>query len=594
MRVINVINVINVIRVMPFIVGSLMSGLLGATVVQAGEAFTIKDDIIKNDHPVKVTVDASGRYMRRPPPNGFADPITPPALPEIGKKGLDAKAMTAFTDAYVNAIEQHHAAAMNDPLAAWLKAHAEIRRDFWLALSPQFDDAQQAIAVFDELRKHDEKRVEQFAHLAIAMAVVYDTPDALVTSRLNYLWAVTDSQFSPQRPLIATFDYFSDKKNQARFTFKPDQLPWPILVHLVDFDIADNEIDWAWKNCTSARQDVASLYQTVPYDNDKLGGKTPKLGSKNYVLENLLKFGGVCVDQAHYTTRVAKAFGIPAMKVAGEGRYGASSLHAWAGFLINAGGRAQLEFTGRYQGDNYYTGDIFDPQSRTMILDREVAMLYDGISLSYFKYRDSAALSRAAVQLVDSDPATAMTLVRQAIERNTYNPNAWRLLAYGVSAGAINQKEGNLLVTRLMKDLAGHPDLTLECLQRFMAAIDQKDTAARQKIFRNAYALYAKRPDLQIRLRLLQCAELVAANQQPEALSIALQTCTDNAKEGSLILPLIDYVVRSSKEFAATNPKFQLTVVRQALAKIDKDFPQKRGTDVSAAYTKFTQLVGAL
>lgn len=571
-----------------------MSVSASAVQLNGSEAFTVKDDIIKNDEPVKVTIDASGRYWRKPPPNGFGDPIKAPSLPDIGKKGIEAKAMAAFIDAYVDAIEQHHAAALNADFATWLKAHGEIRRDFWLALSPQFDEAAQAIAVLDELRKHDEKRVEQFAHLAIAMAVVYDTPDALLTSRLNYLWAVTDSQFSPQRPLIATFDYFSDKKNQARFTFKPDQLPWPILVHLVDFDIADNEIDWAWKNCDSARKDIASLYQTVPYDNDKLARKTPKLGSNDYVLENLRKLGGVCVDQAHYTTRVAKAFGVPAMKVAGEGRYGASSLHAWAGFLINAGGRAQLDFTGRYQGDYYYTGDIFDPQTRTMILDREVAMLYDGISLSYFKYRDSSALSRAAVQVVGSDPTTAMALARQAIDRDTFNPNAWRLLAYGVSTGAIDQKEGNLLVARLFKDLANHPDLTMECLQRFMSAIDQKDTAARQKIFRNAYALYAKRPDLQIRLRLLQCSELVAANQQPEALNIALQTCTDNAKEGSLILPLVDYVVTASKEFAASNPKFQLSVVRQALAKVEKDFPQKRGNDVSAAYTEFQKLVGKL
>ena len=560
-----------------------------------GEApFTVRDDIIKRAEPVKVTIDASGRYWRKAPPNGFADPIAPPALPEVGKKGIDAKAMLAFTDAYVDAIEQQHASTMNQDFAAWLKSHSEIRRDFWLALSPQFDEAAKAVEVLDALRKHDSKRVEQFAHLAIAMAVVYDTPDALVTSRLNYLWAVSDSQFSPQRPYLATFDYFSDKKNQARFTFKPDQLPWPILVHLVDFDIADNEIDWAWKNCDAARKDIASLYQTVPYDNDKLGGRSPKLGSSDYVLENLRKLGGVCVDQAHYTTRVAKAFGVPSMKVAGEGRYGASSLHAWAGFLVNAGGRAQLDFTGRYQGDYYYTGDIFDPQTRIMILDREMAMLYDGISLSYFKYRDNAALSRAAIQLVGSDPAAAMTLARQAMERNTFNPDAWRLLAYGVSSGAIDQKEGNVLVARLVKDLANHPDLTLECLQRFMVAIEVKDVAARQKVFRNAYALYAKRPDLQIRLRLLQCAELVSAQQQPEALNIALQTCTDNAKEGSLILPLVEYVVKASKDFNATNPKFQLGVVKQALGKIEKDFPQTRGSVVSAAYTEFQKIVGTL
>jgi hypothetical protein len=187
-----------------------------------------------------------------------------------------------------------------------------------------------------------------------------------------------------------------------------------------------------------------------------------------------------------------------------------------------------------------------------------------------------------------------MVLARQAIDRDTFTPTAWRLLAYGVSTGAIEQKEGNALVARLMKDLANHPDLTLECLQRFMVAIDQKDVAARQKVFRGAYALYAKRPDLQIRLRLLQCDELIAAGQQPEALAIALQTCSDNAKEGSLILPLVEYVVKASKEFTATNPKFQLGVVRDALTKVEKDFPQKRMVKVSAAYEEFRRIVGQL
>ena len=556
--------------------------------------FTMEKDILHNNEPVKVTIDATGRYWRREPLNGFADPIAVPAVPDGGGKVYDAKMMKAFSDAYVDASEQKHQATMTPAFAEWLKAHADIRRDFWLALSSQFDDAKAAVAILDALRQHKAEAVEKFPHLAIAIAVVFDTPDALVTSRLNYLWAVTDSQFSPLRPYLATFDYFSEKANQARFTFKPDQLPWPILVHLVDLDIDDKEIAWAWKNCDAARKDIGSLYQTVPYDNDKLARKTPKLGSSDYTLENLRSKGGVCVDQAHYTSRVAKAFGVPSMKVAGEGRYGASSLHAWSGFLINAQGRAQLDFTGRYQGDYYYTGDIFDPQTRTMILDREVAMLYDGISLSFFKYQDSAVLSRAALKLVNTDAKSAMTLAQQAIDRNTYNPTAWRLLAYGVSTGTIDQKTGNVLVARLMKDLANHPDLTLECLKRFMAAIPEDDMAGRQKIYNRAYALYDKRPDLQIQLRLLQCDELIVAKRQADSLQIALQTCTVNAKEGSLILPLINQIVESSRDFAASNPKFQTGVVKQALIKIEKDFPQKRGNEVSSAYEEFKVMVGKL
>jgi len=560
--------------------------------------FTLQNDIVHSEHPVKVTLGAEGYYRLLPPPNGFADPIEVPAdsADKSAAKDAEAKRMKAFTDAFVDRIETNYLPKVgaSADFLTWLKAHPDIRRDFWLALSPQFDDAKAAVLVLDTLRQHNTKTVEKYAQLAIAVAVVHDTPDALVTSRLNYLWAVSDKQFSPQRAYVEVFDYFTSPKVLPKLAFPPDQLPWPILVHLVDFDVADSEIDWAWKNCVESRKDLGALYQTVPYDYDKLGGRTPKLGSSDYTLENLRAKGGVCVDQAHYTSRVSKCFGVPSMKVAGEGRYGASSLHAWAGFLINAGGRPQLEFTGRYQFDFYYTGDIFDPQTRTVILDREVAMLYDGISLSFPKYQDSSVLSRAALRLINDDAPRAMMLARQAIDRDTFNPTAWRLLAYGVSIGAIEKKEGNILVARLMKDLAAHPDLTLECLKRFMAAIPDKEFDARQKIFAKAYTLYDKRPDLQIRMRLQQCEELIAAKHEVDALQTALQTCTVNAKEGSLILPLVAYVVEASKAFATTNPKFQVGVVKQALVKIEKDFPQKRGDTVSAAYLELKKLMESL
>jgi hypothetical protein len=556
--------------------------------------FSLEKDILNSEKPVKVAVDPSGWYRKKAPPNGFNDPIQIPDLPVLSGKPLDAKAIKAFSDTYVAAIEKHYAADIPADLAKWFAANPDIRKDFLLALSPQFDEIKNAFEVFNALRIHDEKALIKFHHLAIALAVVFDSPEAPATSRFNTLWGVTEAQFSPQRPYISTFNYFTDKANLSRFIFKPDQLPWPILVQLVDFDVSDEEVVWAWKNCEGARKDIASLYQTVPYDNEKLARRTPKLGTSAYTLENLRHKGGVCVDQAHYTSRVAKVFGVPSMKVSGEGRYGASSRHAWSGFLVNAKGRAQLDFTGRYQGDYYYTGDIFDPQTRTMILDREVAMLYDGMSVSFFRYQESSILSRAALQLVNSDVKKSMAMAQQAIEKNTFNPIAWRLLAYGVSVGAIEPKEGNNLVTRLMKDLAGHPDLTLACLKRFMSAIPEKETAARQKIFHKAYALYDKRPDLQITLRLMQCEELVAASQQAEALQISLQTCTSNAKEGSLILPLIAYVVEFSQAFAASNPKFQLGVVKQALSAIEKEFPQKRGDEVSAAYLEFKQMVEKL
>jgi C-terminal peptidase prc len=213
----------------------------------------------------------------------------------------------------------------------------------------------------------------------------------------------------------------------------------------------------------------------------------------------------------------------------------------------------------------------------------------NGTRQNYTAQGDSAR--RDAQQLFQSDAPTAMLLAEHAINRDTFNPHAWRLLAQGVSTGVIDQKQGNVLAARLMKDLANHPDLTLDCLDKFMVAIPLEDISERQKIFNKAYGLYAKRPDLQIRLRLIQCAELVAAEKPVDALQISLQTCTANAKEGGLILALVEYIVMFSKESAAKNPKFPLATVKKLLSDIEDDFPQKRGDDVSKAYTDFKNLV---
>jgi transglutaminase-like putative cysteine protease len=572
----------------------------GAAAPAAAHApFTLVDQVLHGERePVQVSAGAGAGYYRHPPPNGFADPIEP--LSEDDRKLLGKpfapKDLKAFTDGYVDRIEAYYAARANPApdFSAWLKAHPEIRREFWLAISPQFDDAAGAIGVLDTLRKRSPKAVEKFFHLAIATAVVYDSPDAALTDRFEYLWAVSAKQFSPQRSYTEIFDYLTAERNQARLVFHLNELPWPVLVHLVDLDVSDREIEWALATCDSAKHDLGALYQTVPYDDDKLGRRTPKLGDRDYTLDNLLKYGGVCVDQAHYTSRVAKCFGVPAMKVAGEGRYGATSLHSWAGFLVNSGGRPLLQFTGRYDFDYYYTGTIFDPQTRTVILDREIEMLYDGVSQSYAKFESSQLLARAAIKLANANGATALALAQQAIDLNSCSPNAWRLLAYGAANGLIERKEGNKLVARMMKELAGHPDLTLECLDSFMAVIPLAQVAERQEVFNRANALYAKRPDLQIRLRLAQCAELQEAHREVDAIQTALATAIANAKEGSLILPLVKQIVGIAKDFAATSKGFQIGVVRQALAKVEKDFPKARGATVSEAYTEFQGMVQGL
>jgi hypothetical protein len=547
-------------------------------------------------HPVIVYV-AGCQWKNVEAPGPEADPVD--ALGE-GDEAVLAKPLTpvlvaSFIDRYVDRIEAYYATAVTVPpaFAEWLKAHPAIRKEFWLAISPRYDDAGKVVAILDELRARDAKRCEKFFHLAIALAVVWDCPDAVASSRYAAIWGYQESQFPQLRGHLDVWDYFTDDRVQPRLLFKPTALPWPFLVHLADLDVTAEDVDWVQKSMESNKKDLAGLYPLVPYDYGKLAQTGTKFGDRSYTLPNLLSCGGVCGDQAHFMSRVAKCFGVPAMKVTGEGRYGGAG-HAWAGFLIAAGGRPVLDFTGRYFFDYYYTGDVFDPQTRTSILDRTVAMLYDGASLSYAKYVESQALARVAMRIAEDKPEASLALAKEAIKRNYYCGAAWKLLMRHIAKGRLAQKEREAYCNQMMKDLAAHPDLTLECLGTFIECIPASDTDKRQALYTNALKLYGKRPDLQIRLRMLQGRELMEAHREPDALRVSLETVIANAKEGSLILPLVHQVVEQAKFFAASAPTFRLDVVKAALKKAELDFPKSRGSAVSEAYLDFQKLVGSL
>ena len=93
---------------------------------------------------------------------------------------------------------------------------------------------------------------------------------------------------------------------------------------------------------------------------------------------------------------------------------------------------------------------------------------------------------------------------------------------------------------------------------------------------------------------MIQCSELVAAKREPDALRTALDTVVRNAKEGTLIMPLVQYVVETSKTFAASTPTFRMDVVKQQLTKAESDFPKKRGDKESPAWSTWRKLVGSL
>jgi hypothetical protein len=83
--------------------------------------------------------------------------------------------------------------------------------------------------------------------------------------------------------------------------------------------------------------------------------------------------GGICVDQAYFSSMAGKAKGIPTLTFVGQGSGGG---HAWFGFLKNPG-RWETD-CGRYENQNYPVGNAIDPQRWKLITDDELGSLARG------------------------------------------------------------------------------------------------------------------------------------------------------------------------------------------------------------------------
>lgn len=550
-----------------------------------------------------VIIDDSGSVPRRRGSRGRGhavgeDPVSAlgPGDIELFGGGLTQPEIKKLLDGYLDRMLDCYAGKYGLPqsLVEFLRRpKSRVSKEVFVsALDPRHDDIGAAARVFEGLRALDERKLVKYVHLATALAVVYDTPGAVERSRRYCLWAVKDSQLHGLPKCREVYDYYTNPRLARRFAFSLDRLPWCILVHLVDNDADDEDRRWALSKY-GARTAPARLYPSVPYDYDKLEKKPPKLGDRPYSLPNLLKYGGVCVDQAHFTSRVAKCLGVPAMKVSGSGRYGGTG-HAWAGFLVIRKGRPILEFTGRYFFDYYYTGNIYDPQTRTMTLDRYVAMMYDGASLSYPKYNRSRMLVRMAAKIKDGHGRESLELTQRALALNYFNMHGWPLLMEHIRDGTLSKKDGLGWFNRMIRALPDHPDMTFACLNTFIGCVpeesrrDSRGNRGRQSLYNQAAALYTARPDLLLRLRSAQAKDLLAANEKLKALGLLVPVIVKHAKEGKLVLPAMRTAVELAKD---------LGIGRQARAKLkpaDGRFPRKRGTTPSKAYEEFTKLLDQL
>lgn len=254
----------------------------------------------------------------------------------------------------------------NEPAADFLReltARPEAL-EAWLATVKPEDDVTAGLRTWAKVWADDKPDIRwKYLNLQVAMAVVYDRP---------MQWRRLVREAHPIDPL-RRYRWYRDHDLAHRLETRLTQLSPEELVWVVAADVSEEEMDWALRELRRLRQEGwGSAYGMIRYRMDFVtGGKPQGPDYTDGSLADILKCGGICMHQGHFATSTARAAGIPAAYVTGEGNRGG---HAWFAYLSDRG-EWNMD-TGRY-GDGYSCGMTGDPQTGKAVPEFMVELLGD-------------------------------------------------------------------------------------------------------------------------------------------------------------------------------------------------------------------------
>ncbi|MBL7220807.1 MAG: hypothetical protein ISS69_11885 [Phycisphaerae bacterium] len=419
-------------------------------------------------------------------------------------------------------------------LFKWLVANRGLSRVLFRGMQDVGEPADSLNAVA-QLKSVGDKKLLAFPELVTAFA----------TSRAARYYHEQPSPAS----LAESFAYYTTRK--MRYDLKT--MPYELSRYLTDTRLSIAERLWAYGRY-NRYPNPAKAYFDLKYDTDHFEKGDPKKISKlAFTLPNLRKVGGVCIEQAYYSSEVCKALGIPAKIVGGRG--GGGVYHAWMMcFISKRRGRAAGwdSSTGRYAEQKYFVGDVQNPANGRRLLDCELMLEGAAALLPPSRREDADTATQLAVLAADvanaAEPADLKDLqALAALHKKRFGtspmakpPEATIKIDMGIVEGfltdAINYnlahrpvwdfiielresrdmlkvshlgKYFDVLISRTAKV---YPDYSCEMVMRIVPSLP--DPKGRMNVYKKAMSVYASRRDLQGRI-MIACGDDYAKQSKP-------------------------------------------------------------------------------
>jgi hypothetical protein len=400
-------------------------------------------------------------------------------------------------------------------------------------------------AVLNQLREKHADELDKFANLATAICVVHDRP----------LVRPINENVTTSPPAADIFDYYVANEKHMLFGLK--NVPAELLVYVVDTTASIDDMKWALQHYAGDKA-IGRHFFDIQYDYDNLRtAREKKVTTAGYTLPHILKYGGVCADQAFFAMSIGKAIGVPtAYTTAQSGEVG----HAWVGFLQARGEKGAWNFdTGRYSAYKGIRGNVLDPQTRQEIPDSYVSLLAELIGRKPNDRQNTTALADAAARVASDDfkaptisvkltdalrqarPAgaeSALELLEIGLKQNAGNPRAWMIVRDLAKEGKLTLAEKIKWSNAVMK-LCGekYPDFAAALLEPMIATIE--DPQKQIQIWDAAFNQFQSRQDLGAEIRMRQAKVWEAANQPAKAGKCYEEVIARYANAGPFVIPAV-------------------------------------------------------
>lgn len=442
-------------------------------------------------------------------------------------------------------------------LKAFLLAEENLRtaREY-LDLFSHYDDHPRVYEILNTLFAEEGESFRTYANLGMAIALVYDQKPPG-----GWPHHQVDAAVLPRRlpDPLAAFRFWVASDKAGKTLHKLGELGIGELKYVVDTPVSLADLAKAQKLRVRLRN-IKDLYPGIVYSHDRLKERRYDWPYRDYGLEKIKELGGICVDQAYYTSQVAKACGVPAMMVSGAGSNGN---HAWVGFLDQ---RERWDFsTGRYEASKFVTGVTFDPQTWQQPTDHEIALLTERFQTSP-RYLVSRIHSIFALEYLEREEiAEAIKACHLAIKSESRNFEAWDLLIKAQKKAKVREEVLRDIYQKGAKTFSGIADLEAHFLKREATSLihdgakDEAEKIRARIISRNR----RERPDLALEESKGELDKLIESGSIEEQIAFYKQQI-QKLKDAGLVTyygltrPFLEHLV-SEKKFEEAKEALEYT-----------------------------------